>query len=233
MWKKTLIVTTTILVLLSAFAVTFTDASITDNEKPIIKVVNESAYFNGTGTHSSPHYNGNLLEDLSKKLQYLVQEQTDKSSPPPLKSQAPEMTLDSPPSYVCTNDIIDSIAGPEWGNASLEYPGSIMGMPDDSFAHLYTEEYRDIETNTTDEVIIVAAMQDWAFGNVFLTGYSEECAYSKVCISTSDSLSRPMLEWDDVGVAYLTQTIKRSLLEPLPPHSDISRYIAGQSQTMS
>ncbi|MCW4004125.1 MAG: hypothetical protein NWE95_09475 [Candidatus Bathyarchaeota archaeon] len=122
-----------------------------------------------------------------------------------------EMLLDDPPSSASISLITFHIAGPPEGNALCENWQSLAGTPDGSYAHLYTEEYRDPEYYDTDESIIVGVMDTWAIGNIYLTGYSEIGSYSDVCVCASDDPNRTMLEWDDIGYARFTQTTPQTI----------------------
>ena len=165
----------------------------------------------------SPDFSSSLLEELNKKLQKVTPNEdmfsaNSKQSMSPLDLQT----------WVTIDDIVASAYGPIPGNASLENPGNIVGEPDNNFAHLHTETYRDIKTDTTDESIIVASMETWTWGPIYITGHSGNCTSSVVSVAISDSL-KPMLSWENVGVAQLDQTNRQIYINDA--HSPF-RYIA-------
>lgn len=99
--------------------------------------------------------------------------------------------------------------GPEYGNAELEDPENLVGSSDDEYTHFHTEEWRAPPYG--DEAIVVLEMEDWAFGDVYLTGFSAMYETSYVFVWSSNGAETPMDDWDAIGVALLTQGSSESV----------------------
>lgn len=176
--------------------------------------VNQNSIINQTTDSTNnqlplPTYDHSLSEELGKLVNSTTFQQLIDNWSPTRRAISKGETLDWPPGPVHGSYVLAYSDGPDpgpplYGHGQLGSPYNILDSEDNEYTHFHTEDYRAYPDS--DEAIVKVEMDDWAIGDVYLTGYSGTCATSYIFVFYSDDPNADMEDWLPLANGYVSFT---------------------------